>query len=271
MSNPHACVKLIHETHQTNAKIGIILGSGSGDIADSLTDTISFDYQDLPGFHFSPVAGHKGKLIIGKLSGVDVVCLQGRAHYYQGASYDEMKTMIRTLKLLGCETLISTNASGSLNLDIRPGDLMLINDHINLQPHNPLVGPNDDEFGERFFPLDNAYDKTLRKKMTAIAEKLDIKLPQGVYLGLLGPNYETPAEIRAFKMLGVDAVGMSTVPDIIIANHCGMKCLAIAAISNMACGLSDEDLTHDNVIDVVSKASDKIKQLITELVKELNA
>ncbi len=250
-------------------KIGIILGSGLGGFAEQLDDAVFIDYEQLPGFPKTTVQGHGGKLALGYLAGVGVVCLQGRAHSYEGGNNEAVKTYVRTLKLLGCDYFLATNASGSLHQDVPPGELMLITDHINMQPTNPLVGPNDDEFGPRFLPLDNAYDRGMREILLNVARKEQIALHQGVYIAVLGPNYETAAEIRAFRILGADAVGMSTVPEVLVANHCGMKVAVIATITNFATGLDSTSHSHDSVVLVASRAVEKLNRLLTQFVTEL--
>lgn len=249
--------------------LGIVLGSGLGSFAEQLEDAIYISYEDLPGFPKITVHGHGGNLVLGYLNGVALVCLQGRAHSYEGNNHETVKTYVRTLQLLGCKYFFATNASGSLREEVGPGELMLITDHINLQPGNPLVGPNDDEFGPRFLPLDNAYDKNMREKLLSIATKESIALHQGVYIAVLGPNYETAAEIRAFRILGADAVGMSTVPEVLIANHCGMKVAVIATITNFATGLATTSHSHDAVVQMAAKATDKLNRLVKEFISSL--
>ncbi|CEK10899.1 purine-nucleoside phosphorylase [Legionella hackeliae] len=249
--------------------LGIVLGSGLGSFADQLEDAVSIGYDRLPGFPKLTVHGHGGNLVLGYLSGVGVVCLQGRAHTYEGIDYEVVKTYVRTLKLLGCDYFFATNASGSLREDVGPGELMLITDHINMQPGNPLVGPNDDEFGPRFIPLDNAYDKGMRDKLLQIAHKENISLNQGIYLSVLGPNYETAAEIRAFRIMGADAVGMSTVPEVLVANHCGMKVAVIATITNYATGLACTSHSHEAVVLMASKAAEKLNRLVKQFIASL--
>lgn len=250
-------------------KIGIILGSGLGGFAEQLDDAVSISYDELPGFPIPTVQGHGGSIVLGNLGGVSVACLQGRAHSYEGGNYDAVKTYVRTLKLLGCDYFLATNASGSLCEDVPPGELMLITDHINMQPGNPLVGRNDDEFGPRFLPLDNAYDQGMRDTLLNVAAKENITLNQGVYLAVLGPNYETAAEIRAFRILGADAVGMSTVPEVLVANHCGMKVAVIAIITNYATGLASCSHSHDSVVETAARAVEKLNRLIKQFVTEL--
>lgn len=229
-------------------EIGLILGSGLGDVARELQNTVTFSYEELEGFPVSSVAGHKGQLILGELGPVKVACLQGRVHLYEGVAASEVKVMIRTLKAIGCKMLLITNAAGSLKPDVGPGNLSLITDHINFQAMNPLIGANDETFGPRFFAMDNTYDKELRLLMKSTAKRLQIALHEGVYISVTGPSFETPAEIRAFKLWGADLIGMSTVPEVLVARHCGLKVLAVSAITNLACGLSDETLTHENTL-----------------------
>jgi xanthosine phosphorylase len=250
-------------------KLGIVLGSGLGGLVELLENPLVFDYDTLPGFPTSTVYGHGHQLVLGSLSGVSVVCVQGRAHSYEGSNNDTVKTYVRTLRLLGCDYFLATNASGSMREDIAPGELMLITDHINMQASNPLVGPNDDAFGPRFYPLDNAYDLELRKTLLSIAAKENIKLHQGVYLAVLGPNYETAAEIKAFRFLGADAVGMSTVPEVLVANHCGMKVAVIATLTNYATGLNQCSHRHEAVVAMAASAGLRLNRLIAEFVTQL--
>ncbi|WP_019217086.1 purine-nucleoside phosphorylase [Legionella tunisiensis] len=264
-----AAEKIKQQVPSFKPTIGIVLGSGLGSFADQLDDAVTISYDELPGFPKLTVHGHGGNLVLGYLSGVGVVCLQGRAHSYEGDHHDTVKTYVRTLRLLGCSHFMATNASGSLREDVGPGELMLITDHINMQPGNPMVGPNDDEFGPRFFPLDNAYDLGMREKLLQIAHKENIALNQGVYLSVLGPNYETAAEIRAFRIMGADAVGMSTVPEVLVANHCGMKVAVIATITNYATGLSRTSHSHEAVVLMASKAAEKLNRLVKQFIVEL--
>lgn len=254
---------------QFKPKIGVVLGSGLGSFAEQLEHTVIISYDDLPGFPQLTVHGHSGKLVLGYLGDVGVVCLQGRVHCYEGTNHDAVKTYIRTLRLLGCEYFLATNASGSLREEVGPGELMLVTDHINMQPSNPLVGPNDQDFGPRFLPLDQAYDKDMREKLLRIATKESIKLHEGVYMAVLGPSYETAAEIRAFRILGADAVAMSTVPEVIVANHCGLKVAFIATITNYATGLDQTSHSHENVVQMASKAATKLNVLLKQFIKTL--
>jgi xanthosine phosphorylase len=272
MQSPaQAAANYIKDRHPTfKPTLGIVLGSGLGQFANSLDESISIDYSNLPGFPNVTVAGHGGQLVLGYCNGVGIVCLQGRAHSYEGEqNYEVVKTYVRTLKLLGCSQFIATNASGSLREEVGPGELMLITDHINLQPSNPLVGPNDDAFGPRFYPLDNAYDKSMRETLLGIANAEAITLHQGVYISVLGPHYETAAEIRAFKILGADAVGMSTVPEVLVANHCGLRVAVIATITNYATGLATRSHSHEEVLTTASLAAEKLNRLITSYIRTL--
>lgn len=250
-------------------KVGFVLGSGLGALADSLQDKVVIPYSELPGFPNSQIKGHSGTLSLGYLENVPVICLQGRAHYYEGDVTEIVRTYVRCLKLCGCDIFFATNASGSLCQDMPPGSLMMIEDHINLQPIHVLAGPNDDEIGPRFLPLDDAYDPTLREKLVSAAKESQIQLHSGVYLSLLGPCYETSAEIRAFKTLGADAVGMSTVPEVIVARHCGLKVAAIATITNYATGLATTSHSHDAVVATANAATVKLIQLIKRFVATL--
>ena len=263
-----AAAKIKERYPSFKPSIGIVLGSGLGSFADQLDDAVSISYEELPGFPKITVHGHGGNLVLGYLAGVGVVCLQGRAHAYEGPNHDTVKTYVRTLKLLGCNYFLATNASGSLREDVGPGELMLITDHINMQPGNPLVGPNDDQFGPRFLPLDNAYDHSMREKLLMIAQQEHITLNQGVYLAVLGPNYETAAEIRAFRILGADAVGMSTVPEVLVANHCGMKVAVIATITNYATGLAHTSHCHNAVVATAALAATKLNLLIKRFITD---
>lgn len=244
-------------------KVGIILGSGLGPLADDVTDPIIIPYQDIPGMPISTVQGHAGQLVIGKLNGLPVACLKGRVHYYEGASNNDFKMLIRVLKELGCKGAILTNAAGSLRRQIGPGELVLVNDHINFQGINPMLGKNDYDFGERFFPMDDAYDKGMREKLHETAKSLEIGLHDGVYISVLGPNFETPAEIRAFRIWGADVVGMSTVPEVIVARHCGLKVAVISTVTNLAADISEEQITHEGTLHYSKLASGKLRQLVS--------
>lgn len=250
-------------------KVGIILGSGLGSLAEQLTDAITIPYQAIPGLQSGHVIGHASLLVMGHLQGIPVVCLKGRLHLYEGTPYEPIRTLVRIVKQLGAESLIVTGAAGSLRTDVDAGEIMMLNDHINFLPSNPLVGPNDESIGPRFVSLEDAYDPGLRDVMASAAKKLGIALSEGVYLSLLGPSFETPAEIRAFKLLGADAVGMSVVPEVIIARHCGLRVAGIAAITNLAVGLSTEKVTHEVTLQYAEHAARKLIKLVPEFIKDL--
>lgn len=252
-------------------KIAVILGSGLAGLADALEDAAVFPYGDLPGFPVTTVIGHTGKLYIGKLEGVPLICMQGRVHGYEGHDQQMLGFPTRVLAALGVETLFITNASGSLDVDAGPGSLMMITDHINFSGMNPLVGVNDDRLGPRFPDMGDAWNKKLRKKLAKVAEKLDIKLHKGVYIGVKGPNFETPAEIRAFRMWGAGCVGMSTIPEVLTANHAGMKVVGVASITNYAAGMVDEVLNHVDTLEYAAKAAVNLERLIRAFVKEIGA
>lgn len=249
-------------------KVGMILGSGLSSLAEQITDQVVIPYQAIPGLPTGGVAGHASLLVMGKLSDVPVICLRGRLHVYEGIPYEPIRTLVRIVKLMGCHTFIVTGAAGSLREDVGPGEVMMINDHINFQPGNPLVGPNDESIGPRFFAMEDAYDQGLQDIMQAAATRLNIPLHKGVYISVLGPSFETAAEIRAFKKWGADAVGMSVVPEVLIARHCGMRVACLAAITNLGTGLSSEKITHEGTLHFGELAARRLIKLIPEFVKE---
>lgn len=251
------------------AKVAIILGSGLGPLAEQIDAIVTIPYGDLPGFHVSTVHGHQGRLVIGYWQGMGVVCLQGRAHFYEGVAIGTMQLIIRTLQCLGCQQVIITNAAGSLRADVGPGSLMVINDHINFQGINPLVGANDNRFGPRFVPMEQAYHPLLRQRFQQVAHQTGIAVSEGVYIGVLGPTFETPAEIRAFRILGADAVGMSTVPEVILANHAGMKVLCVSIITNLAAGMENCALSHEETLAQANASADKLIALMASYVASL--
>jgi len=266
------CAKIIKEKYpEAKATIAIALGSGLGALVDEIENPINISYADLPGFPQHSVEGHGRHIILGTMHGVAVACLQGRAHYYEGTSYETMKTMVRTLRLLGAQTWFATNASGSLRPEVRPGSLVVIHDHINFQFNVPLVGKNDDDFGPRFIGMEDAYDPTLQEQLLACANELEIPLTKGIYIGVLGPSFETPAEIRAFRILGGEVVGMSTIPEVILARHCGMKVAVVSAITNMAAGMEAIQLSHDVTLAGAQKASEKLVQLVNAFVSQYDS
>lgn len=248
-------------------RLAMTLGSGLGGLADLLEDTVKIPYSDLPDFPPCNVAGHAGNLYLGKLNGLPVAFLQGRAHFYEGISHTVAKTYIRTLKLIGCESILITNAAGSMRENIVPGNLVLINDYINFQFTNVLAGHNDDEFGPRFLGMEDVYDLTLREKLLSLAKELNTPLHQGTYFAVLGPQFETPAEIRAFRMMGGDVVAMSAINEVTTAHHCGLRVAMISVISNMAAGMSAEKLSHELTLSGVKKGAENLQALVLEFVK----
>ena len=252
-------------------KVGLVLGSGLGAVANQIANPITISYAELPGFPMSTVVGHAGRMVLGYLNGAPVACLQGRAHSYEGVAPEAVQTLIRTLKLIGCDTFIATNAAGSLREEIGAGSLMMITDHINFQGSNPLVGPNDDYFGPRFIAMTNAYDATYRSRLSKIAKQLSIPLPEGIYISVLGPSFETAAEIRMFKMWGADAVGMSTVPEVIIAHHAGMRVAVVSSITNLAAGMSEDTITHEDTVHFAKIAAQNLSRLLVEFIGSLES
>jgi xanthosine phosphorylase len=243
-------------------RLGVVLGSGLGAIAGAVAEPVAIGYEELPGFPRPAVEGHAGRAVLGRLAGVPTVVLQGRAHLYEGTSPEALATPIRALRLAGVGTVLLTNAAGSLREDLPPGGLMLVADHINLTGANPLVGPNDDSLGPRFPTLRDAYDPALRAVLREAAAGLDVALGEGVYLAVGGPSFETPAEIRAFRSLGADAVGMSTAHEVIAARHCGLRVAAVSVITNLAEGLSDEPVTHEGTLRDAARAAGDLARLI---------
>jgi xanthosine phosphorylase len=256
-------------TQHLRPRVGIVLGSGLGAVADAVSDATTVSYADLPGFPRPGVAGHAGQAVLGHLAGVPVAVLMGRAHFYEGGDAVHRTTPVRTLRAAGAEVLVLTNAAGSLRADLGPGRLMAITDHINFSGYNPLIGPNDDAIGPRFPSLRDAYDPALRAELHAAANDLGIELGEGVYLAVSGPSFETPAEIRAFRTLGADAVGMSTVHETILARHAGMRVAAISAISNLAEGMSDVPLSHEQTLADAQRAAGDLARLLEAFVGRL--
>jgi xanthosine phosphorylase len=250
-------------------RVGIVLGSGLGAVADAVQDANVVGYEELPGFPRPTVAGHAGSAVLGRIGDVPVAVLQGRAHVYEGPPMDQIRTPVRTLRAAGAEILILTNAAGSLRAEVGAGSLMAISDHINMTGVNVLTGPNDEAIGPRFPSLRDAYDPELRARLHATAKDLGVMLHEGVYLAVGGPSFETPAEIRAFRTLGADAVGMSTVHETIVARHAGMRVAAISAISNLAEGMQDEPLSHEQTLRDAARAANDLAPLITRFVENL--
>ena len=249
-------------------EVGLILGSGLGELADEIEDRVVIQYTDIPSFPVSTVEGHAGQLVCGTLGGKKVIALQGRFHYYEGYTMEVVTFPIRVMSELGVESMIVTNAAGGVNRDFTPGDLMMITDHINFFGTNPLIGANDEEQGPRFPDLSQAYDLEYQTFIKEAASELDLPLKEGVYFGMTGPTYESPAEIRMISTLGGDSVGMSTVPEVIVARHAGIRVAGISCITNFAAGLGGE-LNHEDVIEVSTKIRSSFKSLVVTLLEKM--
>ena len=262
-------VDFIKSKNITTPEIGIILGTGLGGLTKEINSSISIPYNEIPNFPVSTVKGHHGQLIFGTLSGKPVVAMKGRFHYYEGYSLQKVTFPIRIMKYLGVRLLILSNASGGLNPAFEKGDMMFVEDHINLMNSNPLIGPNHDGMGPRFPDMSEPYDKSLLKKASEIASGLGISHRTGVYAGVTGPTFETPAEYRYIRYIGADAVGMSTVPETIIANHMGLRVFAISVISDLGVNGKIEEITHEMVIDVASHVEPELTRIIKALLPEI--
>jgi len=246
--------------------IGVVLGSGLGAFADKIADAVTIPFAEIPHFPKSTVPGHSGKLVVGALDGVPVAVMQGRVHAYEGYTPQEVTFPIRVLGLLGVKTLIVTNAAGGIRPGLKQGDLVLLSDHINFTGRSPVAGENDGRFGPRFFDMTEAYSKRLRKLAATTAERAGFLLAEGVYLCVLGPSFETPAEIRAFHVMGADLVGMSTVHEVIVARHMGMEVLGISCVTNLAAGIQLEPLSHEEVMETGRRVATRFAQLLTDLI-----
>ncbi len=264
-------VAAIRASRSHQPVLGLILGSGLGAYAGTFTNRSEIPFEDLPSFPRSTILGHAGKMILGEAEGVPAVALQGRVHFYEGYSMEDVVFPVRVLGALGVRQLVVTNAAGGIDVDLQPGDLMLITDHINLMGTNPLIGKNIDELGVRFPDMSEAYDASMRTAACKVAARLEISLKQGVYVGLTGPSYETPAEIRMFRLLGGDAVGMSTVPEVIVANQMGIRVLGISCITNMAAGILPRKLTHQEVMDTTARVQEQFISLLQGTIPQLRA
>jgi len=252
-------------------KIAIILGSGLGAFADELSASVSIPYADIPDWPRSTAIGHAGRLVAGKINGIDVVVLAGRVHLYEGYTPQQVTFGIRVLALLGIQSLIVTNAAGGIASTLGRGGLVLISDHINLQGSNPLIGPNDEALGARFPDMTEAYSKAYRAVAQKVAHDLGFTFPEGVYAALTGPSYETPAEIRYLRAIGADLVGMSTVPEVIVANHMGVKVLGISVVTNLAAGISKEKLSHKEVLETGEQVRGRLVKFLKALLPRLGA
>lgn len=251
-------------------KIGLILGSGLGTLADEIEESVKIKYEDIPNFPVSTVEGHEGQLVIGNLEGQSVIAMQGRFHYYEGYSMNEVTFPVRIMKALGVKTIIVTNACGGINKDLYPGTLMLINDHINFMGDNPLIGKNFDELGTRFPDMSHAYDEELINIAKKVGEDLDIELKSGVYAGVSGPFYFSRAELKMLRTIGADTIGMSTVPEVIVANHSGLKVLGISCITDMAVAEEIESIDHAQVVAIANKTRPKFIRLVRGILKEVS-
>ena len=257
--------KYISQKIDTEDAVGLILGSGLGELAEEIENPQILDYSDIPHFPNTTVPGHAGQLVCGYLNGVKVICMKGRFHFYEGHDMKTVAMPVRIMKMLGVKALILTNAAGGVNRTFVPGTLMLITDFINFMGDNPLRGENDDEVGPRFPDMTKALDPALIDIAKDTAESLDIDLKTGTYMGFRGPNYETPAEIKFAEIIGADAVGMSTVPEILTARHCGLPVMGISCITNLAAGITGEVLSHDEITEVANKVKGQFKELIKNI------
>lgn len=259
----------IRSRTKTDVSVAIVLGSGLGSFADDLIEAVKIPYTEIPGFARATVEGHAGTLVVGAIGSLTVAAMQGRFHFYEGYQLEEVTFPIRVLKLLGVRTLILTNAAGSLNTEFTPGSLMVISDHINLMGVNPLIGRNDDRFGPRFPDLTTTYDPDLQNMVIDEAEAIGIDMRRGVYAALSGPSYETPAEIHMVRTLGADAVGMSTVPEAIVARHMDMRVVGISCITNLAAGVSNRPVDHSQVIATGERVREQFTELLNRVVAKI--
>ena len=257
--------RIIRARTTVEPRIAIVLGSGLGGFADDFEDPVGIPYEDIPGFVRSTAQGHAGRLVIGTIDSIPVLAMQGRVHYYEGYSLEEVTFPIRTFGLLGIKTLVLTNAAGGINVALTQGALMVISDHINLMGVNPLRGPNDERFGPRFPDMSSVYAPELQELVVEEARAIGVEVRRGIYGALSGPSYETPSEIHLLRNLGADAVGMSTVPEAIVARHMGVEVLGISCITNMAAGISDEPINHEEVM----ATGDRVRETFTELLRKV--
>ena len=259
-------IDYLKEKIKIKPELGLILGSGLGFLADKIIDPVYIPYNEIPNFPVSTVEGNKGRLVVGILSGKAVIAMQGRFHYYEGYNMEQVTFPIRVMQLLGVKKLLVTNAAGGVNTNYKPGTIMIIKDHINLMGTNPLMGKNKEEFGARFPDMTYAYKPELRSLAKDVAKDLKIEVEEGVYAGVTGPSYETPAEIRYLRVIGADAVGMSTVPETIVANHGKMDVLGISCITNMAAGVLDKKLDHEEVMQTAQNVQEEFSKLVLEVI-----
>jgi purine-nucleoside phosphorylase len=263
--------RVIRARTSDTPRIALVLGSGLGGFADDFDDAVGIPYAEIPGFARSTAEGHAGRLVIGKVDQVPLFAMQGRVHYYEGYPLALVTFPIRTFKLLGVNTLILTNAAGGVNVQLSQGALMVLSDHLNLMGDNPLKGPNDPRFGPRFPDMTSVYAPHLQELVIEEARGLGVEVRRGIYAALSGPSYETPAEIHLLRNLGADAVGMSTVPEAIVARHMGMEVLGISCITNMAAGIDDEPINHDDVMATGDRVRESFTQLLRKVVSRINS
>lgn len=261
--------RLIRGRTNLKPQVALVLGSGLGGFADEFEEAVAIPYAEIPGFATSTAEGHAGRLVIGKVADVPVIAMQGRVHYYEGYTLEEVTFPIRVFKLLGIERLILTNAAGGIDIELNQGALMVISDHLNLMGDNPLRGPNDERFGPRFPDMSEAYSRELQENTVAEARSMGIEIRRGIYAALAGPSYETPAEIHMMRALGADAVGMSTVPETIVARQMGMEVLGISCITNMAAGISDEPINHAEVMETGQRVHATFTKLLRGIISRL--
>ena len=264
-----AAAEYIKTQFDATDAVGLVLGSGLGNLAEEIDDPVSVSYRDIPYFPTPTVAGHAGTLISGTIHGVKVLCMNGRFHFYEGHPMETVAMGVRVMKLLGCRCVILTNAAGGCNVNFTPGTLMVIDDFINFMGDNPLYGENDERFGPRFPDMTLALSKEYRDLAFDLGKELGINIQRGTYMAFRGPNYETPAEIRFAQTIGADAVGMSTVPEILAARHCGLPVLGISCITNMAAGITGKELNHLEVTEIANKVNAQFRQLLVEIIKNI--
>lgn len=263
------CYTTVKEKVDFQPKVALVLGSGLGDYADRMEIEAELDYHDIDGFPVSTIPGHKGRFVFGHVGEVPVVVMQGRVHYYEGYSIQDVVLPVRLMRMMGAEVLFLTNAAGGVNYDFHAGDLMMITDQISSFVPSPLIGPNMEELGVRFPDMSDVYDKELQNVIRATAKELNIPLQEGVYLQLTGPAYESPAEVRMCRILGADAVGMSTACEAVAANHMKMKICGISCISNLACGMTDQPLDHKEVQEAADRVAPLFRKLVTRSIQEI--
>jgi len=261
-------VRAVKERTALRPRIGVVLGSGLGAFAESLEEAVAIPYREIPHFPTSTAVGHRGELIVGRVQGVEVAVMSGRVHYYEGYSPAQVVFPVRVLGSLGVKVLVLTNAAGSINVNFRPGELMIIQDHINYTGMNPLIGPNEEQLGPRFFDMSEAYDTRLREIAETACWKVGVTARKGVYIAFSGPSYETPAEIKMARNMGADAAGMSTVPEVLAARHMGIRCLGISCITNLGAGVSKKKLDHREVLEVGRQAAAGLQEALGRILVE---